>query len=119
VLSADYKTFPDSLSLRKGKPPLHGVKDITTIGHGNNLIRLYPYQTETGDRMMMVFFPNQKILYCSDLFQPKGPDGKYWQPHYAWEVYHSIKQYSIPADKFYAMHTGKLQDISVLKQDFE
>jgi len=120
ILAANYKTFPDSLSLKgEGRMILKGVKDVTTIGEGNNEIRLFPYKTETGDRMMMVYFPKQKILYCSDLFQPKGRDGKYWQPHYAWEVYHAIKEYHIDAIKFYAMHMARLEDTSVLEHEFE
>lgn len=120
ILAANYKTFPDSLSLKgEGKLILKGIKDVTSIGNGDNQIRLFPYKTETGDRMMMVYFPKQKILYCSDLFQPRGPNGKYWQPHYAWEVYHSVKEYHIDANRFYAMHMATLRDISVLKQDFQ
>jgi len=120
ILAANYKTCPDSLSLkRNGHLVFKGVKDVITIGSGENEIRLFPYRTETGDRMMMVYFPKQKILYCSDLFQPKGRDGTYWQPHYAWEVYHSVKGYHIDATRFYAMHVAMLQDISVLQRDFQ
>ena len=120
ILAAPYKTFPDSLSLKgKGRIILKGVRDVATIGEGINEVRLFPYKTETGDRMMMVYFPKQKILYCSDLFQPKRPDGKYWQPHYAWEVYHSVTEYHLEADRFYAMHMATLQDISVLEHDFQ
>jgi glyoxylase-like metal-dependent hydrolase (beta-lactamase superfamily II) len=120
ILTANYKTFPDSLSA-KGYTQLNliGVKDVINVGNGSNQIQLFPYKTETGDRMMMVYFPKQKILYCSDLFQPKGPDGKYWQPHYAWEVYHAIKDYHIDAARFYAMHMARLQDISILERDFQ
>jgi len=120
ILAANYKTFPDSLSLKGiGRLTFNGVKDVITLGDGDNQVRLYPYKTETGDRMMMVYFPRQKILYCSDLFQPKGRNGKYWQPHYTWEVYHSIKEYHIEANRFYAMHMGTLQDVSILAHDFQ
>jgi hypothetical protein len=102
-----------------GKLTLRGIKDVTSIGNGDNRIRLFPYKTETGDRMMMVYFPKQKILYCSDLFQPKRSDGKYWQPHYTWEVYHSVKEYHIDANRFYAMHMATLRDISDLEQAFQ
>ncbi|MDP4265675.1 MAG: hypothetical protein Q8941_24360 [Bacteroidota bacterium] len=120
VLDAPYITNPDSLARKgKGKVTMNGVKNIVTIGQGMNTIRLYPYRTETGDRMMMVFFPGHKIVYCSDLYQPKGRDGNYWQPHYAWEVYHSIKEYDLPAVKLYAMHVPELLDVSGLEKDFE
>ena len=119
VLHAPYITHPDSLAIKKYHSySLHEVKNMVTIGNGDNTIRLCPYKTETGDRMMMVYFPLHKILYCSDLYQPKGGDGKYWQPHYAWEVYHSIKEYKLPVKKFYAMHQANLIDFSDLEKDF-
>lgn len=119
VLRAPYATHPDSLSTKR-KPfyQLQEVKDVVTIGGGDNMIRLYPYKTETGDRMMMVYFPVHQILYCSDLYQPRGSNGQYWQPHYVWEVYHSIKAYQLPVKKFYAMHQSGLIDFSDLEKDF-
>jgi hypothetical protein len=61
ILAAPYKTFPDSLSLKgKGRIILKGVRDVATIGEGINEVRLFPYKTETGDRMMMVYFSKTK-----------------------------------------------------------
>ncbi len=119
VLQAPYITRPDALATNKSHSyKMNGVKGITVIGTGDNAVHLYPYKTETGDRMMMVYFPSHQILYCSDLYQPKGRDGKYWQPHYSWEVYHCIKEYKLPVKKFYAMHQPGLIDFSDLEKDF-
>jgi hypothetical protein len=72
ILAANYKTFPDSLSLKgDGKLTLRGIKDVTSIGDGDNRIRLFPYKTETGDRMMMVYFSKQKFFIAATCFSPK------------------------------------------------
>jgi hypothetical protein len=56
---------------------------------------LHPYRTETGDRMMMAWFPQQSLLYTSDLYQSKDQQGVYWNPHIAWEVYQSIMKLNL------------------------
>jgi hypothetical protein len=35
------------------------------------------------------------------------------------KVYHSVKEYHIDPNRFYAMHMATLRDISVLEQDFQ
>lgn len=119
ILNAPYQTEPDRLA-KAGKIQcrLKGVHDTLVIGTGENRIVLYPYRTETGDRMMMVYFPQTRILYGSDLYQPPKKDGTWWFPHYSWEVYSAIKSYHIPAEKIYAMHQAQPVDCSVLEKDF-
>lgn len=118
ILDAPYNTRPDLLARTgKGHYKLNPVKQVTTIGDGKNQIQLYPYNTETGDRMMMAYFPEHKIVYCSDLFQPKL-GGHYWQPHYIWEVANTIRRYKIPAARLYAMHQSKLLSVDDIEKDF-
>ena len=119
LLKAEYVTSPDTYA-RQGRHDyrLIPVKDSMVVGNGDNQVVLYPYHTETGDRMMMVFLPHRQLLYTSDLYQPKGQDGSYWQPHYTWEVYHSIRQLGLPVQQFYGMHTRVLP-YSELEKDIK
>jgi hypothetical protein len=120
ILNAPYSTQPDLLARQgKGQYTLTGVKDLLTIGSGKNVLQLCPFNTETGDRMMMVYFPDHKIVYASDLYQPRKRDGTFWFPHYSWEVYSAIKNYHLSPDKLYAMHQAELVDFSTLKQEFD
>jgi len=121
ILAATYTTYPDAFQASGVKSfTLKSVKQITTIGKGANELQLIPFNTETGDRMMMVYFPNQKLLYCSDLYQPKDSKGNYWQPHYAWEVLSAIQKNKLPADiSFYAMHMPKPIPLQSLIDDFK
>lgn len=119
LLTAEYVTSLDAYA-RQGRHDyrLVPVKDSMVVGSGDNQVVLYPYHTETGDRMMMVFFPHRGLLYTSDLYQPKNPDGSYWQPHYAWEVYQSIRRLGLPVQQFYGMHTMVLP-YADLEKDFK
>ena len=65
----------------------------------------------------MVYFPEHKMIYTSDLYQPKGPDGKFWNPHIVWEVYHSIEARKLDVQQFYAMHSNGLIPFSQLEDD--
>lgn len=118
LLKATYTTEPDALAKTlKPSYTLTGVTDTITVGSGKNRLVLYAYRTETGDRMMMVYFPTHKIVYTSDLYQPKGPDGKYWNSHIVWEVYHSIQQRKLDVKQFYAMHAPGLIPFEELAND--
>lgn len=119
LLRANYYTSPDAFASR----PLHnytltGVRDSMVVGRGDNTLVLYSYRTETGDRQMMVYFPHHQLLYASDLYQPKGPDGQYFAPHCAWEVYHSIGSRKLTVKQFYGMHSVSLIEYSDLENDF-
>lgn len=119
LLNAQYTTEPDVLAKTKIKSyKMQAIEDTLAIGSGSNKIILYTFKTESGERMMMAYFPNHQLLYASDLFQPKGRDGQYWQPHYSWEVYQAIKKRNISVKNFYGMHT-ELLPISYLESDFK
>jgi hypothetical protein len=118
LLHANYITQPDVFAKTK-KPSytLIGVSDTMAIGSGNNRVVIYAYRTETGDRQMMVYFPHHKTLYTSDHYQPKGPDGKFWNEEIVDEVYHSIKQRGLDVKQFYAMHSAGLISFEDMAND--
>lgn len=119
LLSATYTSKPDALAKSGNKNyRMKAVEDSMTVGTGTNKIVFYTFKTETGERMMMAYFPNHSLLYASDLFQPKQSDGKYWQPHYTWEVYTAIQKRNIQVKNFYAMHAG-VQSFAELEKDFK
>jgi len=107
LLKANYKTEPDAFA-KTAKPgyALTDVSDSMAVGTGKNRLVIYAYKTETGDRQMMVYFPEHQLLYTSDLYQPKDAAGKFWNPQIVWEVYHSIQQRKLDVKQFYAMHSA-------------
>ena len=82
-----------------------GITDTLAVGTGANRLVMYAYKTETGDRQMMVYFPQHKLLYTTDHYQGKNQKGVYWNPEIVWEVYQSIIARKLDVKQFYAMHS--------------
>lgn len=63
------------------------VANRTEIGSGKNRIVLLPFRYGAGERMMAVYLPDAKLLYCSDLFLPKP-----WAHQYLLEHLEEIRE---------------------------
>lgn len=103
LITANYTTNPDSLQKKKAKAVLNRVTDKTVINDKDNPIELYPIKTETGERMMMVYFPKQKILYTCDLVQP-GQATKFFMPQYLGEVIEAVNREKLKVEKIIGIH---------------
>jgi hypothetical protein len=55
----------------------------TEIGSGENKIVIIPFRGTASARMMAVYFPTSKLLYCSDLYLPQQWGGQYYTEHLA------------------------------------
>lgn len=117
LLASTHVSSPDGLERNKKTPMLTAVSKTHTL-KGNVDMIIIPIRSETGDRMMMVYFPQYKLLYASDLFQPKMPDGKYFVTHYIYEVCQAIEREKLDVLNIYGMHTSliKYEDV---KRDIE
>jgi hypothetical protein len=73
------------------------------IGDKDNPIELYPVNTESGERMMMIYFPKHKLLYSSDLVQP-GQGEKFFMPQYIGEIIEAINREKLQVEKIIGMH---------------
>jgi len=120
LLNANYHTEPDAFAKQSGHSyKLIGITDTMAIGSGKNRLVAYTYKTESADRMMMIYFPEQKMLYMSDLYQPKDPAGKFWDPQMAWEAYHSIQVRKLAVEQLYSMHSPGLVPFTEFTTDFK
>jgi hypothetical protein len=70
---------------------------------------LIPYRTEAGERMMMAYFPEHKLLYASDLLQPGN-----WEKHYTLEVIQAIEREKLDVKTIYAMHMQPVKYYNIL-----
>lgn len=59
-------------------PQLRTVRDKTGVGTGANRIVLIPFRGEESARSLAVYFPELKLLYCSDLYLPQNWGGAHW-----------------------------------------
>ncbi|HEY7546120.1 MAG TPA: hypothetical protein VID27_14610, partial [Blastocatellia bacterium] len=105
VIVAPRKTHPDALQRNPRKPLFRIVAGKTLIGAGANRLELYPIRTESGERMMMVYLPEHKILYGSDLIQ-KMPDGSFFMPQYLSELVDAVNRENLAVETVFAMHLG-------------
>lgn len=64
-------------------PQLRTVRDRTEIGTGVNRIILIPFRGAASARMMAAYFPELRLLYCSDMYLPQNWAGVYWTEHLA------------------------------------
>jgi hypothetical protein len=96
---------PDALERQRKKPKFRVVSNKTIIGSGPNRLELYPVRSESGERMMMVYFPEHKLLYGSDLVQQRR-DGSFFMPEYLSELIEAVRRERVTVSSVFAMHTG-------------
>ena len=106
ILNRMVKSFrrlkPDALERKPRKPDFRVVSAKTIIGDGANRLELYPVRTETGERMIMIYFPQHHLLYGSDLIQPDR--GGLFNAQYAYEAAQAVKREGLTVENIYAMH---------------
>jgi glyoxylase-like metal-dependent hydrolase (beta-lactamase superfamily II) len=102
-IKAPYKITPDSLA-KSPKPPIfHWVSQKTVLGSGPNRLVVYPMRNASGERMLMVYFPEHKLLYTSDLLQP-GQEGPFFFMEYVREAADAAQRENLAVDRFFGMH---------------
>jgi hypothetical protein len=104
-LNALRTRFPDALAKSPRKADLRLVSEKLVIGAGPNRMEIYPIRGETSERQMMVYFPEHKLLYGSDVFQ-KLPDGKYFYDQTISEVATAVEREHLAVGTFFMMHMG-------------
>ena len=106
LVTAPHRIAPDLLARSPRKQNFRIVAQKTIVGAGANRLELYPIRTETGERMLMVYLPEHKLLYGSDLVQGAQPDGSFFMPQYLSELMNAVKREGLSINILFAMHTG-------------
>jgi hypothetical protein len=75
LLAAPHTLHPDTLALHPRNANVVYVSKRTPLGYGSNTIQMIPMQTVTGERQMVAYLPEHKLLYSSDAFQREGSGG--------------------------------------------
>ncbi|HJR52140.1 MAG TPA: hypothetical protein VJ982_00355 [Gemmatimonadota bacterium] len=104
LIAAPHVRRPDSLSRVPRPAEIRRVGSRATIGEGPNRIELLPVRGEGGERMMLAWLPERRVLYASDLLQI-GPDGKAFWPEYLLEVAEVVEREGLEPATAFAMHT--------------
>lgn len=104
MIAAPRVRFPDSLAKAPRPADIRPVSGPVTIGEGSNRLELYPVRGEGGERMMVAYLPERRILYASDLVQIQ-PDGSVFWPEYLIEVRNVVARHGLDPETVFAMHT--------------
>ena len=107
LMASTHLTYPDALQQKPRKANFKTVSKKTVIGEGANRLEIYPIRSESGERMMMVYFPEHKLLYGTDLVQ-KLRDGSFFMPQYLSEVVDAVQRENLTVEKIFAMHLNPL-----------
>jgi hypothetical protein len=103
VITTPHHLSPDALEQSRAKPRFIVVANKTVVGAGPNRMELYPIRSETGERMIMIYFPEHKLLYGSDLAQARQ-DGSFAMPEYLVELSEAVKREKLNVSHLFAMH---------------
>ena len=101
ALDRRHTRHPDTLERSPRPPILRVVAGRTPVGAGPNRVELYPVRSETGERMMMAYLPERRLLYASDLVQL----GRGGPPQYVSELVWAAEREGLKVERLFAMHT--------------
>lgn len=99
INDADYSDFPDNLHNNKKEAilnPLKAKKDFDNF-------TVYPVYGESGERMLMVYFKKEQLLYTADLIQ-KQRDGSFFQKQYLTEIIDAVTYNHLQVRHVVGMH---------------
>jgi hypothetical protein len=105
LFSAPHTFIPDDLQRHPRAPKWHLISNRTSLGEGANRLELIPYRTETGERQIMVYLPQHKLLYTSDLFAPDQKD-TWFTPEYLLEFRNAVAREHLDVNVIFGMHYG-------------
>jgi hypothetical protein len=73
------------------------------MGQGANEMVIIPFRGHASARMMAVYFPQKKLLYCSDMYLPKQWGGDYWVEHLS-EIRDLIAREHLQVERVLGLH---------------
>jgi Metallo-beta-lactamase superfamily len=105
LIECRYRIYPDELEQKRPvRPQLQLVSGKVALRSRVNTLEIYPVRTETGERMLMVYLPDLKLLYGADLVQPRR-DGSFFMPEYLLELATAAQREKLAIDRVFAMHS--------------
>lgn len=114
LISSRHSLAPDALEKSPKKAKLNLVNSATAIGSGANRLIVAPVHGEGGERMMLAYFPEHKLLYGTDLIQ-QNRDGSFFSLQYVAEVVDAAEREGFSPESVFNMHTGPLPWSTILE----
>ncbi len=86
-------------------PKIRAISSRTTLGSGATRMELIPLRTVSGERQMLIWFPESRTLYTSDLIARRA-DGTWFLPQAADELLSVVKREQLEPETLFGMHYG-------------
>ncbi|MEO6912637.1 MAG: MBL fold metallo-hydrolase [Candidatus Baltobacteraceae bacterium] len=103
LITAPHQMDPDLLAQHPLAAKFRFVRNDLEVGSGRNRLKIIPYRTATGERQMMVYFPEHQLLYTSDLFSGDG-NGGWFTPQYLHEMTGAVEREHVAVKTIFGMH---------------
>lgn len=103
LLAAPHRMLPDALARAPKPARFTWVSKRITVGSGANRFELIPLRTVIGERQMVAWFPEFKLLYASDLFQ-RDRQGNFFVPQTISEIVDVARRENLDVKTVFAMH---------------
>ena len=116
LVTAPRAMRPDDLQLHPHRAHFVVVSKPTAVGTGSNRIVIYPYRTVTGERQMMVYFPEHRLLYTSDLFSQDSGPNDWFTPQYLREAVSAIDRYGLAPKTIFGTHYDPVPYEAILQR---
>jgi hypothetical protein len=107
LIKAPHAMSPDALARSPRDPKLEVVSQKTVLGSGANRVELYPVRGQGGERMVMAYLPDHRLLYGADLVQGSAARG-FFSPQYLAELAGAVGRERLAVDRVFAMHAAPM-----------
>jgi hypothetical protein len=114
LLKANYITHPDKYSSNIYKFKLNSIYQDFRQGVGMNEMIIFPLRSESGERNLIVYFPQLQLLYASDLIK-KDADGNIMEPQKIRELNKILIKKGFKIKEVFSMYISKTPWTEVLK----
>ena len=104
MASAEFSTHPDKQQKLQKELISVLVSEKKELGKGKNRVVIFPLNAEASEGMMMVYFPEHKLLYTSDLVQSIDPSAEPLFREYGQEILLAIDREQLEVEKIFGMH---------------
>jgi len=103
LLSAPHAQVPDSLARIRMPPVVRSIGRVTTIGQGQDRLELRPARGQQSSSMMLVYLPEQRLLYASDAAVPDAFEPVFAAGYWA-ELARVVRREGLAVERVFAEH---------------
>lgn len=116
LMAAPYIDHPDLLERQPRAAEFEWVDRAREIPSSRNPVLIAPIDGEWSDRMLMVWLPDQRVLYGADLvFPPPAGRTGYFMPNYLEELRDAARREGFAPEQVVAMHSAPLPWSQILE----